>query len=48
MKDGDSLLRAKLLGRALESKQESADTIWMFLSQNEDIVACFSSSRDGL
>jgi hypothetical protein len=43
MKNCDSLLRAKLLGRALESKQESPDALWMFLSQNEDIVACFSS-----
>jgi hypothetical protein len=44
MEIGDSLLRAKLLGRALESKQESPDALWMFISQNKDIVACFSSS----
>jgi hypothetical protein len=44
MKNCDYLLRAKLLGRALESKQESPDTLWMFLSQNEDVVACFSSA----
>jgi hypothetical protein len=44
MKKDDSLLRAKLLGRALESKQESPDALWMFLSQNEDILACFTTS----
>jgi hypothetical protein len=43
MKKVDSLLRAKLLGRALESKQGSPNALWMFLSQNEDIVACFSN-----
>jgi hypothetical protein len=48
MKNGDSLLRAKLLRRALESKQESPDALWMFISQNKDIVACFSSSSEGL
>jgi hypothetical protein len=48
VKNGDSLLRAKLLGRALESKQESPDALWMFISQNKDIVACFSYSSEGL
>lgn len=43
MKGVDSLLRAKLLGRALGSKQESPDALWMYLFENEDIVACFSS-----
>jgi hypothetical protein len=47
MNKDDSLLRAKLLGRALGSKQESPDALWMFLSQNEDIVACFSSNSEG-
>ena len=47
MKTCDSLLRAKLLGRALESKQDSPDVLWMFLSQNVDIVAYFSSSSEG-
>jgi hypothetical protein len=47
MKKDDSLLRAKILGRALASKQESPDALWMFLSQNEDILACFSSSSEG-
>jgi hypothetical protein len=46
LKKDDSLLCAKLLGRAMESKQ-SPDALWMFLSSNEDTVACFSSSSEG-
>jgi hypothetical protein len=43
MKQADSLRRAKLLGQALKSKQWSPDALWMFLSQNEDIIACCSN-----